>query len=140
MEKERVVLSVGDVIRIEGFVMLKGLDGGRFYKVINIREDNNGNKIYDFAKGKNGKVRCTSHYVYDIDRLLYDISINNIEIIKSSKFINKEIACEYCRRNTEFRVKKYCLDSKLITADSPDYKRAKWIKERLEDIERCLDI
>ena len=59
-ESVNEMLNVGDVISVDGFVMLKGLDGGNRYKVI--KTDN---ISYTFKKmGSTKKVR---HYKSDVD-------------------------------------------------------------------------
>lgn len=76
-----MLLNVGDVIQVEGFVMLKNIDDGCSYRLIGIREYN-GNSVYDFAKGKRGRVRYVSHYCYEIDYWLNNNSdINYIKKI-----------------------------------------------------------
>jgi co-chaperonin GroES (HSP10) len=68
-------LKVGDKISVEGFVMLKGLDGGSKYKVIKADDFS-----YTFQKiGSSKKVR---HYSADVDRWLNKPRGDNNQIIK----------------------------------------------------------
>ena len=75
-------LGVGDIIEVIGWVMLKGLDDGKRYKVARIEKHFMGD-VYYFSKPK-GKKIVIGHYCYDVDGYINNSNNNRIEIVEKS--------------------------------------------------------
>ena len=74
-------LNVGDVIQVNGWVMLQGMEDGQKYKVARIQKSGF-NNIYFFTKAR-GKKIVVGHSTSDIDMCINSqYGNNNIEIIK----------------------------------------------------------
>ena len=76
------MLQVGDRVKVHGFVMLKGLDGGRSYLVDSDRPYY-GKKTYTFRRIlKNGKPSwhdMCRHYAEDVECWMNPLNNNRIE-------------------------------------------------------------
>lgn len=60
-------LKVGDIVRVEGWVMLEGLEEGR-YRVAIVGQ-RYGNDTYTFCRPKGNKAVCR-HYAHKVDAWL----------------------------------------------------------------------
>ena len=74
----RTKLKEGDWVRVEGWVMLKGLDAGE-YEVLKVFEEN-GKTVYRFRpKYSSSMERWVQHYAYDVRKWMENSSdINRI--------------------------------------------------------------
>jgi hypothetical protein len=74
-------LNEGDIIQVNGWVMLSGLDSGK-YKVHHLFNSPGGLPAYAFVKYPRGKKQI-GHYVSNVDGLVENkVCLNNITIIK----------------------------------------------------------
>jgi hypothetical protein len=76
-------LQVGDVIEVHGWVMLQGLDAGKY--VVTRVEEYYGQPTYSFRK-RGGRKTAARHYAGQVDawiRPVGDPDINRIEIVGS---------------------------------------------------------
>lgn len=80
MVRYRRVLNEGDIIEVQGYVMLYGLEGGRKYKVLRVLEYNR-QPTYQFVTPRGVKVVVT-HYAHEVDMWIKDHDNNRIVIIK----------------------------------------------------------
>lgn len=76
-------LTVGNVILVHGWIMMKGLEGGEKYRVTRISE-RFGKPVYWFSKPK-GKKEIVGHYADDVDWMMNLLNNNRIEILVSIK-------------------------------------------------------
>lgn len=73
------MLEIGDIIAVDGFVMLKGLDGGSRYRVV--AKDG-----YSYTFKKIGSSKKVRHYQDDVDGWIRPANHpNNNKIIKESR-------------------------------------------------------
>jgi hypothetical protein len=74
-------LNEGDIIQVNGWVMLDGLDSGKQYKVKRIF-DHRGRAAYGFSKPRGNK-EIVAHYVGEVDASVENkYCNNNITIVK----------------------------------------------------------
>lgn len=79
---ESPLLEEGDWIKVHGFVMLKGLKGGKEYEVEEVFT-HKGSKAYELRPKYTSSWKSrVKHYVYDIDKWInMNSDINYIEIM-----------------------------------------------------------
>lgn len=72
-------LVKGTIIRVHGFVMLKGLDDGGEYKVQST-PTYHGNPTYQFTRRRGKKVACR-HLASNVDAMISENNLNRIEVV-----------------------------------------------------------
>ena len=78
VEAKLIELNVGDRLKVTGFVMLKGLDNGRIYKIVS-KDD----MSYTMQYKTNKKVR---HHKYQIhNSMVSNTDLNRIELLTKTK-------------------------------------------------------
>jgi hypothetical protein len=76
-EQYKPKLKIGNVIRVIGWIMLKGLDDGQ-YKIVDLKY-HFGHICYCFAR-KCGKKIIAIHFAADVDILIQSNNYNRIEV------------------------------------------------------------
>lgn len=75
----KTALNVGNIIKVHGFVMMKGFEDGKKYKVLRI-SNRFGKPVYWFSKPK-GKKELFGHYAHEVDGMINPRNNNRIELI-----------------------------------------------------------
>jgi hypothetical protein len=75
-------LKIGDIVEIQGWVMLKNVKPGQRYRICKVSENTPGNFVYFFSK-PNGRKILFGHYVEEVDLWVNTENENRINLIQS---------------------------------------------------------